>query len=60
MSRPKKSLSPARGHACIRGRKRKPVTDLAQIVPTKPYVVPQISTWKRRMLCERDITDALG
>lgn len=25
-----------------------------------PYVVPQISTWKRRMLRERDITDALG
>jgi arsenite-transporting ATPase len=24
-----------------------------------PYVVPQISTWKRRMLRERDITDAL-
>ena len=25
-----------------------------------PYVVPQISTWKRRMLRERDITDVLG
>ena len=25
-----------------------------------PYVVPQVSTWKRRMLRERDITDALG
>jgi hypothetical protein len=25
-----------------------------------PHVVPQISTWKRRMLRERDITDALG
>jgi hypothetical protein len=25
-----------------------------------PYVVPQISAWKRRMLRERDITDALG
>ena len=25
-----------------------------------PYVVPQISTWKGRMLRERDITDALG
>jgi hypothetical protein len=25
-----------------------------------PYVVPQISSWKRRMLRERDITDALG
>jgi len=25
-----------------------------------PYVVPQIGTWKRRMLRERDITDALG
>ena len=25
-----------------------------------PYVVPQISTWKRRMLRERDIADALG
>jgi hypothetical protein len=25
-----------------------------------PYVVPQISTWKRRMLRERDITDTLG
>ncbi len=24
-----------------------------------PYVVPQISTWKRRMLRERDVTDAL-
>lgn len=23
-----------------------------------PYVVPQIKTWKRRMLKERDITDA--
>jgi hypothetical protein len=25
-----------------------------------PYVVPQISTWKRRMLRERDLTDTLG
>ena len=25
-----------------------------------PYVTPQISSWKRRMLRERDITDALG
>lgn len=25
-----------------------------------PYVVPQVSTWKRRMLRERDITDALA
>jgi len=25
-----------------------------------PYVVPQVSTWKRRMLRERDLTDALG
>ncbi|TMF58624.1 MAG: hypothetical protein E6I22_01590 [Chloroflexi bacterium] len=25
-----------------------------------PYVVPQISTWKRRMLRERDLTDVLG
>jgi hypothetical protein len=25
-----------------------------------PYVTPQISTWKRRMLRERDITDTLG
>ncbi len=25
-----------------------------------PYVVPQISTWKRRMLRERDLTDALA
>ena len=25
-----------------------------------PYVVPQISTWKRRMLREKDMTDALG
>src|SRR6266511_3520506 len=24
-----------------------------------PYVVPQISTWKRRMLRERDVTDAI-
>jgi hypothetical protein len=24
-----------------------------------PYVVPQISTWKRRMLREKDVTDAL-
>lgn len=24
-----------------------------------PYVVPQISTWKRRMLRERDVTDAM-
>jgi hypothetical protein len=24
-----------------------------------PYVVPQISTWKRRMLRERDLTDAI-
>jgi hypothetical protein len=25
-----------------------------------PYVVPQISTWKRRMLREKDFTDALA
>ena len=25
-----------------------------------PYVTPQISSWKRRMLRERDITDVLG
>ena len=25
-----------------------------------PYVVPQISTWKRRMLREKDMTDALS
>ena len=25
-----------------------------------PYAVPQIATWKRRMLRERDITDTLG
>lgn len=25
-----------------------------------PHVVPQISTWKRRMLRERDLTDALA
>jgi len=25
-----------------------------------PYVVPQISSWKRRMLREKDITDVLG
>lgn len=25
-----------------------------------PYVVPQVAAWKRRMLRERDITDALG
>jgi hypothetical protein len=25
-----------------------------------PYVVPNISTWKRRMLRERDLTDALA
>jgi len=25
-----------------------------------PYVVPQISTWKRRMLKEKDLTDALA
>jgi hypothetical protein len=25
-----------------------------------PYVIPQISSWKRRMLRERDITDVLG
>jgi hypothetical protein len=24
-----------------------------------PYVVPQIATWKRRMLREKDLTDAL-
>ena len=24
-----------------------------------PYVVPQISTWKRRMLREKDLTDGL-
>jgi hypothetical protein len=25
-----------------------------------PYVVPQISTWKRRMLREKELTDALA
>ena len=25
-----------------------------------PYVTPQISSWKRRMLREKDITDTLG
>jgi hypothetical protein len=25
-----------------------------------PYVTPQISTWKRRMLRERDVTDTIG
>lgn len=25
-----------------------------------PYVVPQVATWKRRMLRERDLTDALA
>ena len=25
-----------------------------------PYVTPQISAWKRRMLRERDMTDVLG
>ena len=25
-----------------------------------PYVVPQVTTWKRRMLRERDLTDALA
>ena len=25
-----------------------------------PYVVPQISTWKRSMLREKDLTDALS
>ena len=25
-----------------------------------PYVVPQISTWKRRMMREKDLTDALA
>jgi len=25
-----------------------------------PYVVPQIATWKRRMLREKDMTDALS
>ena len=25
-----------------------------------PYVVPQIATWKRRMLREKDMTDALA
>ena len=24
-----------------------------------PYVVPQVTTWKRRMLREKDITDAM-
>jgi hypothetical protein len=24
-----------------------------------PYVVPQVSTWKRRMLREKDLTDAI-
>ena len=25
-----------------------------------PYVTPQIASWKRRMLRERDVTDILG
>jgi hypothetical protein len=25
-----------------------------------PYVVPEINSWKRRLLRERDITDLLG
>lgn len=25
-----------------------------------PYVTPQISSWKRRMLREKDITDTIG
>ena len=25
-----------------------------------PYVVPQIATWKRRMLREKDLTDSLA
>ena len=25
-----------------------------------PYVVPQVATWKRRMLREKDLTDALS
>lgn len=25
-----------------------------------PYVVPQIATWKRRMLREKDLTDAMS
>ena len=25
-----------------------------------PYVVPQVTTWKRRMLRERDLTDAMA
>jgi hypothetical protein len=25
-----------------------------------PYVVPQVATWKRRMLRERDLTDAMA
>ncbi|OLC15118.1 MAG: hypothetical protein AUH29_08705 [Candidatus Rokubacteria bacterium 13_1_40CM_69_27] len=25
-----------------------------------PYVTPQIASWKRRMLRERDVTDVLG
>lgn len=25
-----------------------------------PYVVPQVATWKRRMLRERDLADAIG
>jgi hypothetical protein len=24
-----------------------------------PYVVPQISTWKRRLLREKDVSDAM-
>jgi len=34
--------------------------DLLGIPILPPYVVPQISTWKRRMLRERDLTDALA
>jgi hypothetical protein len=25
-----------------------------------PYVVPQVATWKRRMLREKDLTDAMS
>ncbi len=25
-----------------------------------PYVVPQVATWKRRMLREKDLTDAMA
>jgi hypothetical protein len=34
--------------------------DLLGVPILPPYVVPQISTWKRRMLREKDLVDALA